>query len=46
MKCGRQELDGLVDQYKDMVWRIALSVSRNEEDARDIFLGCTPINGQ
>lgn len=37
MKCSRQELDGLVDQYKDMVWRIALSVSKNDEDARDIF---------
>ena len=37
MKCNRQELDELVYQYKDMVWRIALSVSKNDEDARDIF---------
>lgn len=37
MKCNRQELDEIVYQYKNMVWRIALSVSKNDEDARDIF---------
>jgi len=37
MKCNRQELDELVYRYKDMVWRIALGVSKNDEDARDIF---------
>lgn len=37
MTCSREQLGELMAQYKDMVWRIALSVSKNEQDAEDIF---------
>ena len=37
MIVSQEELDQIVYRYQSMVWRVALSVSRNEEDARDIF---------
>ena len=33
----RQPVEELIEKYKDTVFRAALSVSRNPEDAEDIY---------
>lgn len=37
MLAASAELERIVGQYQDMVWRIALSMTKNQYDAEDVF---------
>ena len=37
MTVDQDDRNAIVDRYADMVWRIALSRTRREEDAQDVF---------